>query len=57
MPDNSLSRSIYGRYPGYDVLAKRNTPSWNEQTRQVIDRRLATPREPRFLNERRMADA
>jgi hypothetical protein len=29
-------------YPGYDVLAKRHTPSWNEQTRAVIDRRLAT---------------
>jgi hypothetical protein len=39
-----------GRFPGYDVLAKRHTPSWNEQTRQVIDRRLALPREPRFLN-------
>jgi hypothetical protein len=38
-----------GRYPGYDVLAKRNTPSWNEQTRRVIDRRLAIPREPRFF--------
>ena len=29
------------RYPGYDVLAKRNSPSWNDQTRAVIDRRLA----------------
>jgi gluconate 2-dehydrogenase subunit 3-like protein len=29
------------RYPGYDVLSKRHTPSWNEQTRAVIDRRLA----------------
>jgi hypothetical protein len=29
------------RYPGYDVLAKRHSPSWNEQTREVIDRRLA----------------
>lgn len=29
------------RYPGYDVLSKRNTPSWNETTRGVIDRRLA----------------
>jgi hypothetical protein len=28
-------------YPGYDVLSKRNTPSWNEPTRRVIDRRLA----------------
>ena len=39
------------RYPGYDVLAKRHTPSWNEQTRRVIDQRLALPREPRFLAE------
>lgn len=38
------------RFPGYDVLAKRQTPSWNEQTRRVIDRRLALPREPRFLS-------
>ena len=39
------------RYPGYDVLAKRHTPSWNEQTRRVVDARLALPREPRFLSE------
>jgi hypothetical protein len=38
------------RYPGYDVLRKRATPSWNEQTRRVIDRRLALPREPRFFD-------
>ncbi|MBV9825430.1 MAG: gluconate 2-dehydrogenase subunit 3 family protein [Alphaproteobacteria bacterium] len=38
------------RFPGYDVLAKRHTPSWNEKTRQVIDQRLASPREPRFLD-------
>jgi Gluconate 2-dehydrogenase subunit 3 len=38
------------RYPGYDVLSKRWTPSWNEQTRQVIDRRLAVAREPRFFS-------
>jgi len=37
------------RYPGYDVLAKRYTPSWNEQTRRVIDERLRVSREPRFL--------
>jgi hypothetical protein len=37
------------RYPKYDVLAKRHTPSWNEKTRRVIDQRLAVPREPRFL--------
>lgn len=38
------------RYPGYDVLSKRWSPSWNEQTRQVIDRRLAVPRTPRFFS-------
>ena len=37
------------RFPGYDVLAKRQSPSWNEQTRRVIDARLAMPRTPRFL--------
>jgi hypothetical protein len=29
------------RFPGYDVLSKRDTPSWNAKTRQVIDERLA----------------
>ena len=29
------------RYPGYNVLNKRNSPSWNDQTRAVIDARLA----------------
>jgi hypothetical protein len=38
------------RYPGYDVLSKRQTESWNETTRQVVDRRLAVPREPRFFS-------
>lgn len=38
------------RYPGYDVLSKRQTESWNETTRQVVDRRLAIPREPRFFS-------
>ncbi len=37
------------RYPGYDVLSKRNGPSWNEQTRRAINKRLAVPREPRFF--------
>ncbi len=37
------------RYPGYDVLAKRDTPSWNEPTRKAIDKRLSVPREPRFF--------
>jgi hypothetical protein len=41
---------MIARYPGYDVLAKRNSPSWNETTRRVVDRRLAIPREPRFFS-------
>lgn len=47
------------RFPGYDVLAKRGTSSWDAVTRAVIDRRLATPDVPRFLTakEWRIADA
>jgi Gluconate 2-dehydrogenase subunit 3 len=29
------------RYPGYDVLNKRNSVSWNDKTRDVIGARLA----------------
>lgn len=29
------------RYPGYDVLNKRNSVSWNDQTRAVIDKRMS----------------
>ncbi|AET94926.1 hypothetical protein BSFA1_77050 (plasmid) [Burkholderia sp. SFA1] len=38
------------RYPEYNVLDKRDTPSWDDVTRAVIDARLATPREPRFFD-------
>lgn len=38
------------RYPGYDVLAKRDTVSWNTKTREVIAQRLATPDLPRFFS-------
>lgn len=41
------------RYPGYDVLAKRDTPSWDAPTRAVIDARLATPHAPRYLDAAR----
>lgn len=37
-------------YPGYDVLKKRSTPSWDETTRRVIAERLATSREPHFCD-------
>lgn len=36
-------------YPGYDVLAKQDTPSWDPITRQVVEERLATPLLPRFF--------
>ena len=40
------------RYPGYDVLAKRHTLSWNTQTRAVIERRLALdPDAHRFFTQ------
>jgi hypothetical protein len=38
------------RYPGYDVLSKHDTPSWDDKTREVIDQRLKTPHDPRFFD-------
>ncbi|GJE52757.1 hypothetical protein GOFOIKOB_5831 [Methylobacterium tardum] len=39
-------------YPGYDVLAKRDSPSWNAKTRAVLDERLAIgPETRRFFDE------
>jgi hypothetical protein len=43
------------RFPGYDVLSKRHTPSWNQQTREVIDARLALSDQPKFLTEPELA--
>ncbi|SDD27069.1 gluconate 2-dehydrogenase subunit 3 family protein [Paraburkholderia lycopersici] len=37
------------KFPGYDVLAKRDTPSWDAPTRAVIDVRLSTPDKARYL--------
>lgn len=45
------------RYPGYDVLAKRDTPSWDAKTRQVIAERLAIPDTPRFFTAEEWAVA
>ena len=43
-PDEGPSRCVIrrknsqrDRYPGYDVLSKRDSPSWNDKTREVID--------------------
>lgn len=37
------------RYPGYDVLKKRDTLSWNDKTREVIEARLSISDVPRFF--------
>jgi hypothetical protein len=34
-------QQFHSLYPDYDVLAKWNTPSWNEQTRGVVAKRLS----------------
>jgi Gluconate 2-dehydrogenase subunit 3 len=50
MPEQKPSaRLTGGRFPGYDVLSKRLTPSWNEKTREVVTRRLALDPEPKFF--------
>jgi hypothetical protein len=43
------------RFPGYDVLSKRRSPSWNDATRRVIDQRLAMPRDPHYFTEQEWA--
>lgn len=44
------------RYPSYDVLAKRDSPSWNDQTRRVIDARMAIdPDHHVFFNDKEWA--
>ncbi|MBU9230096.1 gluconate 2-dehydrogenase subunit 3 family protein [Burkholderia multivorans] len=44
------------RYPDYDVLAKRDTPSWNDATRRAIDARLkVAATAPRALDAERFA--
>lgn len=40
-----------GRYPGYDVMRKRDSVSWDDATRAVIDHRLAQRDVARFCNE------
>lgn len=39
------------KFPGYDVLDKRWTPSWNAKTRAVVDKRLSVHVGPRFFDE------
>lgn len=49
IPMHDRAKLTQGRFPGYDVLSKRLSPSWNPKTREVIDRRLAVSREPTFF--------
>ena len=41
--NDARSLPVYG---SYDVLDKRDTPSWDEATRTVVDDRIGTPDEP-----------
>jgi len=43
------------RFPAYDVLAKRDTQSWNDKTRTVIADRLGTNERRDILTERQRA--
>ena len=49
MPEQKPPRLTEGRFPSYDVLSKRLTPSWNDKTREVVTRRLAIDPEPKFF--------
>lgn len=50
MRDPTRTLKPFDRYPGYDVLSKRDGPSWNAKTRQVIDRRLSIMDRPRYFS-------
>ena len=42
-------------YPSYDVLKKWDSPSWNEVTRDVVNRRLVRVPQRSFLSEEQWA--
>jgi hypothetical protein len=46
-----MSEVFRDRFPTYDVLDKWDTPSWNEQTRAVVDKRLHQVPDRRFFTE------
>ncbi|MFZ3238127.1 MAG: gluconate 2-dehydrogenase subunit 3 family protein [Stellaceae bacterium] len=46
-----MSEVFRNRFPTYDVLEKWDSPSWNEQTRRVIGKRLNEVPERRFFSE------
>ena len=38
-------------YPGYDVLDKWSSPDWDDQTREVVGKRLFDVPELRFFTD------
>jgi gluconate 2-dehydrogenase subunit 3-like protein len=46
-----MSEVFHDRFPTYDVLDKWGSPSWNDQTRAVVHRRLNQVPNRRFLTE------
>ena len=46
-----MSDRFRSRFPTYDVLDKWHSPSWNEQTREVVAKRLHEVPERRFFSE------
>lgn len=45
-----MSEVFHDRFPTYDVLEKWDSPSWNEQTRTVVKKRLTEVPERRFFS-------
>jgi hypothetical protein len=46
-----VSEEFDSPYPGYDVLDKWDTPSWNDATRRAVRERLEQVPRPIFLDE------
>lgn len=47
-----MSKPFSTPFPTYDVLDKWDSPSWNDQTRKVLNRRLNEIPDRRFFTER-----
>ena len=46
-----MNEVFHNRFPTYDVQEKWNSPSWNKQTRAVVNKRLNEVPDRRFLTE------
>jgi Gluconate 2-dehydrogenase subunit 3 len=46
-----MTKTFTRLYPHYDVLDKWHTPSWNDVTRSVVEKRLTEVPARRFFNE------